>query len=70
MLNHLKVLYSKDMVLNVQVKMLYKQHQVSVKKLNKTKPLKKCRKDSLPAKAEGSPTEAITVTESCILVTG
>jgi hypothetical protein len=42
--NHLKVLQSKVVVLNVQVKMLYKQHQVRVKKLNIIEPLIKCRK--------------------------
>jgi hypothetical protein len=41
--NHLKVLQSKVVVLNVQVKMLYKQHQVRVKKLNIIEPLMKCR---------------------------
>jgi hypothetical protein len=41
--NHLKVLQSKVVVLNVEVKMLYKQHQVRVKKLNIIEPLMKCR---------------------------
>lgn len=56
--NHQKVLQSKVVVLNVQVKKLYKQHQVSVKKLNKIESLLKCRKDSLSTKVEVSPTEA------------
>ena len=34
------------MVLNVQVKMLYEQYQVRVKKLNIIEPLMKCRKTS------------------------
>ena len=42
--SHLKVLQSKVVVLNVQVKMLYKQYQVRVKKLNENEPLMKCRK--------------------------
>ena len=37
--NHLKVLQSKAVVLNVQVKMVYKHHQVSVKELNKIESL-------------------------------
>jgi hypothetical protein len=37
-----EVLQSKIVVLNVQVKMLYKQHQVRVKKLNINEPLMKC----------------------------
>jgi hypothetical protein len=39
--NHPKVLQSKVAVLNVQVKMLYKQYQVRVKKLNNHEPLMK-----------------------------
>ena len=42
--NHLKVLQSKVVVLNIQVKVLYKQYQVGVKKLNINEPLMKCRK--------------------------
>jgi hypothetical protein len=44
--NHLKVLCSKGMVLNIQVKILYKQYQVRVKKLNIIEPLMKCRNGS------------------------
>jgi hypothetical protein len=40
------VLQSKVVVLNDQVKMLYKQYQVCVKKLNENEPLMKCRKGS------------------------
>ncbi len=36
--NHLKVLYSKDMVLNVQAKGSAKRGQVRVRKLNESKP--------------------------------
>lgn len=50
--NHLKVLQSKVLVLNVQVKKLYKQHQVSVKKLNKIESLLKCRKDYCEVRLE------------------
>ncbi len=43
--NHLKVLCSKDAVLNVQAKgFALKGGQVSVKKLNASEPLMKCRK--------------------------
>jgi hypothetical protein len=49
--NHLKVLQSKVVVLNVQVKMLYKQYQVRVKKLNIIEPLKKCRNGSSSCKS-------------------
>jgi hypothetical protein len=52
--NHLKVLQSKVVVLNVQVKMLYKQRQVSVKKLNIIEPLMKCRNSSLSCKSQSS----------------
>jgi hypothetical protein len=45
--NHLKVLCSKGMVLNVQAKGDEKHHQVRVKKLNIIEPLMKCRKGSL-----------------------
>jgi hypothetical protein len=69
--NHLKVLQSKIVVLNVQVKMLCKQYQVSVKKLNIIEPLMKCRKGSSSCKSKGFPDQCdITVTDSCILVTG
>ena len=37
--NHLKVLQSKVVVLNVQAKMVYKHHPVSVKELNKIESL-------------------------------
>lgn len=53
-LNHLKVLCSKGMVLNVQAKGSVRQGQVSVKKLNFTEPLMKCRKGSLLSKPEVS----------------
>ncbi len=36
--NHLKVLYSKDMVLNVQAKGSAKRSQVRVRKLNESEP--------------------------------
>jgi hypothetical protein len=52
--NHLKVLQSKVVVLNVQVKMLCKQYQVRVKKLNIIEPLMKCRKGSLSCKSQSS----------------
>ena len=52
--NHLKVLWSKVMVLNVQVKMLCEQYQVSVKKLNIIEPLMKCRNGSLLLKVLNS----------------
>ena len=42
--NHLKVLYLKDMVLNVQAKGIGLRYQVSVKKLNASESLKTCRK--------------------------
>ena len=56
--NHLKVLQSKVVVLNVQAKMMYKHHPVSAKELNEIESLWKCRNDSLSTKAEGSLTEA------------
>lgn len=69
--NHLKVLQSKVVVLNVQVKMLCEQYQVSVKKLNIIEPLMKCRKGSSSCKSQSFPDWGdITVTDSCILVTG
>jgi hypothetical protein len=40
------------MLLNVQVKMLYKQYQVSVKKLNIIEPLMKCRNGSSSCKSQ------------------
>jgi hypothetical protein len=51
--HRLMVLQSKVVVLNVQVKMLYKQYQVRVKKLNENKPLMKCRKGSSYIKSQG-----------------
>ena len=68
--NHLKVLQSKVVVLNVQVKMLYKQHQVSVKKLNANEPLMTCRKRKLVGKTVGFfALTGQTVTDNCLLVT-
>ena len=51
--NHLKVLYSKDMVLNVQAKGSVRHYQVRVKKLNANEPLKTCRKRNLVGKTVG-----------------
>jgi hypothetical protein len=51
--NHLEVLYSKDMVLNVQAKGSVRHYQVSVKKLNANEPLKTCRKRNLVGKTVG-----------------
>jgi hypothetical protein len=52
--NHLKVLCSKGMVLNVQAKGDVKHHQVRVKKLNIIEPLMKCRNGSSLLKPEVS----------------
>ena len=52
--NHLKVLQSKVVVLSVQVKRLYKQHQVGVQKLNIIEPLRKCRNGTLSCKSQCS----------------
>jgi len=49
-------------VLNVQVKMLYKHHPVRAKELNEIESLQKCRNDSLSTKADGSLTEATDCT--------
>ena len=69
--NHLKVLCSKGMVLNVQVKMLYKQYQVRVKKLNESKPIDEVSKRLLVLQKPKFPRlRRQTVTESCLLVTG
>ena len=68
--NHLKVLYSKDMVLNVQAKDSVRHYQVGVKKLNANEPLKTCRKRNLVGKTVGF--IALTgqaVTGNCLLVT-
>jgi hypothetical protein len=46
------MLQSKVVVLNVQVKMLCKQCQVSVEKLNIIEPLMKCRKGTLSCKSQ------------------
>jgi hypothetical protein len=51
--NHLKVLYSKDMVLNVQAKGSVRHYQVRVKKLNANEPLMTCRKRNLVGKTVG-----------------
>jgi hypothetical protein len=51
--NHLMVLQSKVVVLNDQVKMLHKQYQVCVKKLNENEPLMKCRNGSSYCKSQG-----------------
>ena len=51
--NHLKVLCSKGMVLNVQAKGSVRHYQVGVKKLNANEPLKKCRKDNLVGETVG-----------------
>ncbi|MDQ3844745.1 MAG: hypothetical protein M3342_12120 [Bacteroidota bacterium] len=48
------MLCSKGMVLNVQVKVLYKQYQVGVKKLNIIEPLMKCRNGSSSCKSQRS----------------
>jgi hypothetical protein len=42
------------MVLNVQVKVLCKQYQVCVKKLNIIEPLMKCRNGSSSSKSQSS----------------
>jgi hypothetical protein len=52
--NHLKVLCSKGMVLNVQAKRYLKRYQVSVKKLNASESLKTCRNGLLADKTTGS----------------
>ena len=51
--NHLKVLYSKDIVLNVQAKGIGLRYQVSVKKLNAIESLKTCRKGLVVDKTIG-----------------
>src|SRR5256885_4432079 len=51
--NHLKVLCSKGMVLNVQAKGSVRHYQVSVKKLNANEPLMTCRKRKLVGKTVG-----------------
>jgi len=51
--NHLKVLCSKSMVLNVQAKGSVRHYQVSVKKLNANEPLMTCRKRKLVGKTVG-----------------
>jgi hypothetical protein len=53
--NHLKVLCSKGMVLNVQAKGIVIRYQVSVKKLNASESLKTCRKGLLVDKTIGIP---------------
>jgi hypothetical protein len=68
--NHLKVLCSKGMVLNVQAKGSVRHYQVRVKKLNANEPLKKCRKGKLVGKTVGLIALAgQTVTGNCLLVT-
>ena len=68
--NHLKVLCSKGMVLNVQAKGIVRRYQVSVKKLNASEPLKTCRKRKLVGKTVGfSALTGQTVTGNCLLVT-
>ena len=53
--NHLKVLCSKGMVLNVQVKRYRKRYQVSVMELNASELLMTCRKGLLVDKTIGIP---------------
>ncbi|MDQ3847178.1 MAG: hypothetical protein M3342_24665 [Bacteroidota bacterium] len=48
------MLCSKVVVLNIQVKILLKQHQVRVKKLNISEPLRKCRNGSSSCKSQRS----------------
>ena len=68
--NHLKVLCSKGMVLNVQAKGSVRHYQVSVRKLNANEPLKTCRKRNLVGKTVGFFALAgQTVTGNCLLVT-
>ncbi len=68
--NHLKVLCSKGMVLNVQAKGSVRHYQVSVKKLNANEPLKTCRKGKLVGKTVGFiALTGQTVTGNCLLVT-
>ena len=64
------MLYSKDMVLNVQAKGSVRHYQVRVKKLNANEPLKTCRKRNLVGKTVGFfALPGQTVTGNCLLVT-
>ena len=68
--NHLKVLCSKGMVLNIQTKGSVRHYQVRVKKLNANEPLKTCRKRNLVGKTVGFfALTGQTVTGNCLLVT-
>ena len=68
--NHLKVLCSKGMVLNIQTKGSVRHYQVRVKKLNANEPLTTCRKRNLVGKTVGFfALTGQTVTGNCLLVT-
>ena len=68
--NHLKVLCSKGIVLNVQAKGSVRHYQVRVKKLNANEPLRKCRKEKLVGKTVGFIRQTgQTVTVNCLPVT-